>query len=60
MLNSKGHKMTPAMPPKRPTEAIPMLSSKDLFGGEKEIRIVHRDQIYCLRITRENKLILTK
>jgi len=36
------------------------LSSKALFGGRKEIVILHDGEEYRLRITRNNKLILTK
>ena len=36
------------------------LSSKVLFGGRKEIVILHDGEEYRLRITRNNKLILTK
>ncbi len=36
------------------------ISSHDLFKGENELRIVHDGSEYCLRITRQNKLILTK
>ncbi len=34
--------------------------SDDLFRGTHEIVIVHRDEQYRLRITRADKLILTK
>ena len=34
--------------------------SDDLFGGEREIVITHAGNGYVLRITRHNKLILTK
>ncbi|WP_374595180.1 hemin uptake protein HemP [Aquabacterium sp.] len=44
----------PATPP-------PMVDSTTLFsGGGALLRIAHADQVYLLRITRENKLILTK
>ena len=36
------------------------ISSKDLFTGEIEVIIEHDNQEYRLRITRQNKLILTK
>jgi hemin uptake protein HemP len=36
------------------------LTSRVLFGGRKEIVIVHDGEEYRLRITRNNKLILTK
>jgi len=36
------------------------VDSAALFGGSREIVIVHRDQEYRLRLTRADKLILTK
>ncbi len=36
------------------------LSSATLFGDRREVVIVHRGQEYLLRITRSDKLILTK
>jgi hemin uptake protein HemP len=34
--------------------------SDELFGDRKEILIIHHDEIYRLRRTRHNKLILYK
>ena len=34
--------------------------SGELFGTEREIVIIHREHAYRLRITRADKLILTK
>jgi hemin uptake protein HemP len=36
------------------------MSSRDLFRGGREIVILHAGQEYLLRITRTDKLILTK
>jgi hemin uptake protein HemP len=36
------------------------LDSRDLFAGVREITIAHGDEIYRLRLTAQNKLILTK
>ncbi len=36
------------------------IRSEDLLGGEKEVVIVHEDQLYRLRRTRNGKLILQK
>lgn len=36
------------------------LDSRDLFDGTREITIVHGGDIYRLRLTAQNKLILTK
>ncbi len=38
----------------------PRVDSRDLFAGARTLRIDHGGQTYLLRITRENKLILTK
>jgi len=44
----------------RPAPACPVVKSADLFREAREVRIVHRDEEYRLRITRAGKLILTK
>lgn len=36
------------------------LDSRDLFAGIREITIAHGDETYRLRLTAQNKLILTK
>ncbi len=36
------------------------VTSVDLFQGQREVVILHRDEEYRLRITRAGKLILTK
>lgn len=36
------------------------LESEELFGESKEVFIRHRDELYRLTITRNNKLILQK
>ena len=36
------------------------INSADLFAGIREITISHGDDIYRLRLTAQNKLILTK
>jgi len=40
--------------------ATPCFHSPELFRGHREVRIEHAGQTYRLRITRQNKLILTK
>lgn len=37
-----------------------MLSSRELFRNAKTVCIEHNGEHYCLRLTRGNKLILTK
>jgi hemin uptake protein HemP len=36
------------------------IDSRELFVGTREITIVHGDDAYRLRLTAQNKLILTK
>ena len=36
------------------------LDSQEIFEGEKIVQIIHDGKIYTLRITKDNKLILTK
>lgn len=36
------------------------IDSRDLFHGVREITIAHGDETYRLRLTAQNKLILTK
>jgi hemin uptake protein HemP len=43
-----------------PTAARLQMSSRDLFRGQREIVILHGRNEYLLRITRADKLILTK
>ena len=42
------------------TEGKPRIESNKLFQGKSEIIIVHQNEEYNLRITRNGKLILTK
>jgi|SoiMethySBSTD1v2_1073268.scaffolds.fasta_scaffold2536119_2 hemin uptake protein HemP len=46
------------IPPVEPKH--PIVQSCDLFGTEREVVIVHGKETYRLRITRADKLILTK
>lgn len=42
------------------TARKPRIESERLFDGSGEVVIVHRDEEYSLRITKNGKLILTK
>ncbi|MCP4617479.1 MAG: hemin uptake protein HemP [Bradyrhizobium sp.] len=46
------------------TRSIPVqgnrIDSRDLFAAEREIIIVHGEDTYRMRLTSQNKLILTK
>ncbi|MDE2584887.1 MAG: hemin uptake protein HemP [Betaproteobacteria bacterium] len=44
----------------QPPGQVPVLASHQLFRSHNTVRIEHQGQCYLLRITRENKLILTK
>lgn len=39
---------------------LPLIAADQLFRQGNTLRIEHAGQIYQLRVTRENKLILTK
>ena len=36
------------------------ITSRELIGGKKELRIIHNEEEYTLRLTANGKLILTK
>lgn len=42
------------------SEARPRIASEKILGGATTVEIEHAGQRYLLRVTRENKLILTK
>lgn len=48
--------------PENPTDSTQarQWKSEELFAGGEEVTIVHRGAPYRLRITRQDKLILTK
>ena len=41
-------------------DEIKLIDSKIVFDDKKVVKILHNGAIYTLRITKENKLILTK
>ena len=41
-------------------ERAPRLNAKDLLSGSREVILVHNESEYRLRITSNDKLILTK
>jgi hemin uptake protein HemP len=49
---------TSAAIPSRPQPA--RIQAASLFGGGRELVIVHQEEEYRLRVTRKGKLILTK
>jgi len=40
--------------------ALRTIRARDLLGSERVLRIEHEGQVYTLRITRNDRLILTK
>ena len=44
----------------RPDDSLPVYEATDLTKGGDLARIMLKDQLYTLRITRAGKLILTK
>jgi hemin uptake protein HemP len=42
------------------TPSTKVIALKDLMGSAKEVQLLHNDQVYRLRLTKANKLILTK
>jgi hemin uptake protein HemP len=58
------HQVAPAPQPANPCEgnaaARGALDSRTLFAGTDEIAITHGAETYRLRLTRQNRLILTK
>ena len=44
----------------RSIQEMVTVDSKELLQGEREIHILHEDEIYRLLVTRNNKLILQK
>jgi hemin uptake protein HemP len=47
-------------PPSAPSNDRPRIDSGTLLQGASAVEIEHAGQRYLLRVTRENKLILTK
>jgi len=50
----------PSQNPPPPGNERPRVNSSDLLQGTSAVEIEHAGQRYLLRVTRENKLILTK
>ncbi|AXE29241.1 hemin uptake protein HemP [Chromobacterium phragmitis] len=51
----------PTAPAKPPAAASPpLLHSRQLFGGGREVLIEHQGELYRLQLTRNGKLILIK
>lgn len=50
----------PARPAPERTAEAPCIESQTLLGEGKLLWIAHAGERYCLRLTRRNRLILTK
>lgn len=59
LQRAKGVGRLPAGGPGIPAETA-KIDSRDLLGGNREIRIVHGNEVYRLLVTRNGKLILQK
>ena len=57
MLETAAH---PQNGPHAEIASVPTLSARSLLGTSRVIRIEHEGELYTLRLTRNNKLILTK
>lgn len=53
-------KTTPPVPTGDHAVLRPRVDSGDILRGNSAVEIEHAGQCYLLRVTRENKLILTK
>lgn len=53
-------KPTAPAPAAENTQPRPRVASEELLRGNSAVEIDHAGQRYLLRVTRENKLILTK
>jgi hemin uptake protein HemP len=64
--SDKDNERTPDKPvsQSRPVRSISLannrVDSRELFHGVREITVAHGDETYRLRLTAQNKLILTK
>lgn len=50
----------PTAPPRPEPAGAMRIRSRELFKQAREVLIEHDEQVYRLRITHQNKLILTK
>lgn len=53
-------KQEESMPAEESSGAVRTVTSEQLFGPAREVRIEHQGERYRLRLTRLGKLILTK
>jgi hemin uptake protein HemP len=53
-------KLAPVRHGETAAASVPAIDSKTLFRGGRQVQILHAGQVYVLRQTKDNKLILTK
>lgn len=57
---NQANEPTPALEAEQVVTPLIRVDSKQLFDGQRELIIQHQGEEYRLRITRHDKLILTK
>lgn len=61
LFNRRGDDVNKEQPCRKATAPpIPRIDVNELLGSSRELILVHRDAEYRLRLTRNDKLILTK
>jgi hemin uptake protein HemP len=60
MNNTKENNKKTAGNAETKTQTVPVLDTDELFKGGREVKLFHHRQEYRLRITKNEKLILTK
>ncbi len=60
MVEEKHGQSRPPVTPPEPARSIPEVDVKAIVGGGREAVILHEGERYRLRITANDKLILTK
>lgn len=60
MASEKDGRIDERRGPRDTTAASSVITSRELLGKRRQLRILHNDEQYTLRITANNKLILTK
>ena len=46
--------------PKQPSPLVRRIDTRELLGTERTLQIEHKGKVYTLRLTRNDRLILTK
>jgi len=59
-MNTPPKPVPPTSPTPTSNPSLPRVDSEQILQGANTVEIEHAGQRYLLRVTRENKLILTK